>query len=218
MESHADTHDLDKLRRWKKDLEAAPSHAPGVFAIFLVSGEDRAAHNVFRTFRTSFEERELSFAHLVIFGQHGVSTSVRALQQELGLDETPLPTLVLFGGDTEDGEYFTADVVSLPRGGAESIPLQEAYWWTDLYWSDAVMSGQGSGSVSMKSNVLAALTGDSPGDAAESAALNLAEVLLWAEDKIEDSKEAGGPPELNRVLKKRLADLCAVVVEGVEIC
>ena len=106
MPSHADTHDLDKLRRWQKDLEATPDDAPAVFAIFLVSEADTAAHDVFRAFRASFEERKAGFAHLVIFGQHGVSTTVRALQGNLGLAEDGLPTLVLFGGGADDGPEF----------------------------------------------------------------------------------------------------------------
>ena len=120
MASHADTHDLDKLRRWQKDLEAAPADAPGVFAIFLVSGEDRAAHNVFRTFRTSFEERNMGFAHLVIFGQHGVSETCRSLRDRFGLDDSGGPSLALLA---EGGGQVR--VVPLPvgeEGGSHDEP------------------------------------------------------------------------------------------------
>ena len=103
MPSHADNHDLDKLRRWQRDLAAAAPDAPAVYAVFLVSQADTAAHNVFRAFRSGFEahfrEPEAGFAHLVIFGQHGISTTVRALQSELGLPEEALPTLALFTGN-----------------------------------------------------------------------------------------------------------------------
>lgn len=111
MASHADTHDLDKLLRWQKDLEAAPADAPGVFAIFLVSGEDRAAHGVFRTFRTSFEERDMGFAHLVIFGQHGVSKTCRSLRERFGLEAGGGPSLALLA---EGGSQIR--VVPLPVG------------------------------------------------------------------------------------------------------
>ena len=119
--SHADNHDRDKLRRWQSDLAAVAPDAPAVYAIFLVSEADKAAHDIFRTFRTSFEERfedrEAGFAHLVIFGQHGISATLRRIQAELDLLPEELPTLALFGGDAEDAEYITADVISLPRGG-----------------------------------------------------------------------------------------------------
>ena len=71
MPTRADTHDLDKLKRWQKDLETTPDDAPAVYAIFLVSEADTAAHNIFRAFRTSFEERQASFAHLVISASTG---------------------------------------------------------------------------------------------------------------------------------------------------
>ena len=111
MPSRADTHDLDKLKRWQKDLEDTPDGVPPVFAIFLVSGEDRAAHDVFRAFRTSFEERNLGFAHLVIFGQHGVSETARRLQARFGLEEGGAPSLVLFLDESGQPQ-----ILSLPAG------------------------------------------------------------------------------------------------------
>ena len=112
MPTRADTHDLDKLKRWQKDLETTPDDAPAVYAVFLVSEADTAAHDIFRAFRSSFEERQAGFAHLVIFGQHGVSTTVRALQGELGLAEDGLPALVVFVGDSDD----EPEIVRLPAG------------------------------------------------------------------------------------------------------
>ena len=85
MPNHADAHDRDKLLRWQKDLAATTDTAPPVYAVFLVSEKDTTAHDIFRAFRTSFEERRAGFAHLVIFGQHGVSATVRDLQGELAL-------------------------------------------------------------------------------------------------------------------------------------
>ena len=111
MTSRADTHDLDKLRRWQRDLADTPAAAPPVFAIFLVGGEDRAAHDVFRAFRASFEESNLGFAHLVIFGQHGVSETAIALRQEFGVEAETSPLLVLFSG-----EGTRPEIHSLPPG------------------------------------------------------------------------------------------------------
>ena len=76
--SHADSHDLDKLARWKAGLDAAPDDGAAAFpacAIFLVSSEDRASHDIFRAYRSAFEELGGGFHHLVIFGQHGISTT-----------------------------------------------------------------------------------------------------------------------------------------------
>ena len=126
MASHADTHDLDKLRRWQKDLEAAPSDAPGVYAIFLVSGEDRAAHNVFRAFRTSFEERDMGFAHLVIFGQHGVSETCRRMRDRFGLEAGGGPSLALLA---EGGSQIR--VVPLPVGEECDSHVESGGGWQE---------------------------------------------------------------------------------------
>lgn len=124
MPSRADTHDLDKLKRWQKDLEATPEDALPVFAIFLVSGEDKAAHDVFRAFRSSFEELNLGFAHLVIFGQHGVSETARGLQAKFGLEGVAGPSLVLFSDESSQPR-----VVSLPPGGeGEQSHADESGW------------------------------------------------------------------------------------------
>ena len=135
MPTRADTHDLDKLKRWQKDLETTPDDAPAVYAIFLVSDADTAAHNIFRAFRSSFEERQAGFAHLVIFGQHGISTAVRALQQELGLAEDGLPMLVLFGGDADDGP----EIVRLPDGANGG---DAEGWQAALARAEGVMDGR----------------------------------------------------------------------------
>ena len=126
MTTRADTHDLDKLRRWQKDLEATPSDAPPVFAVFLVSGDDRAAHNVFRAFRTSFEESNLGFSHLVIFGQHGVSETARRLRDKLGLEAEGGPLLVLFSGDCSQPK-----VVALPAGEGSDSRSYAGPGWQD---------------------------------------------------------------------------------------
>ncbi len=99
MPSHADNHDRDKLLRWYADLKKAQIDVPPVFAIFLVSEVDRAAHDVFRSFRSSFEEHQLGFEHLVIFGQHGVSATARHVRDKFGLQSDGGPSVVLFSGE-----------------------------------------------------------------------------------------------------------------------
>lgn len=126
MPTHADIHDLDKLKRWQKDLEATPEDAPPVFAIFLVSGEDRGAHAVFRAFRASFEEQELGFSHLVIFGQHGASETARRLRARFGLEEGVGPSLVLFSGLGSKPQ-----IVSLPSGEEGDRGADEGSGWRD---------------------------------------------------------------------------------------
>ncbi len=94
--SHAENHDRDKLGRWHKDLVSGkPGNFPA-YAVFLVSREDRAAHDVFRAFRSSFEARGAGFEHLVIFGQHGVSSTLLGLLSRFGLADEEVPTLALF--------------------------------------------------------------------------------------------------------------------------
>ena len=139
MTTRADTHDLDKLRRWQKDLEETPEDAPPVFAVFLVSGEDKAAHDVFRGFRASFEERSLGFAHLVIFGQHGVSETARRLQARFGLDEGSGPWLVLFSGHGNGPQVF-----ALPAGAAGDQRADAGSGWRDaLNTAVGVVDGAG---------------------------------------------------------------------------
>ena len=125
MTSHADNHDRDKLTGWRGDLTSVEGAGFPVYAVFLVTPEDRPAHDVFRAYRSSFGERGAAFQHLMIFGQHGISTTVKGLADEFGLPLDALPTLALFksgpsqaihtialrSGDYKDGE--TADPESL---------------------------------------------------------------------------------------------------------
>lgn len=94
--SHADNHDLDKLARWYDALSTCEVSRFPVHAIFLASAEDKTAHDIFRRFRTSFEAHGAHLGHLVIFGQHGVSSSVRELLLRFGLHTEAIPVLVLF--------------------------------------------------------------------------------------------------------------------------
>ena len=116
LTSHADNHDLDKLARWNGDLSSWEDVSFPVYALFLVSPEDKAAHDVFRKYRDSFESRGASFGNLVIFGQHGISTTVRGILEGLGLDLGNLPLLALFSNPTGP----TVHTLSLPAGAPES--------------------------------------------------------------------------------------------------
>ncbi len=128
MASHADNHDLDKLLRWREDLKKAQTGAPPVYAIFLVSEIDRAAHDVFRAFRSSFEEHQLGFEHLVIFGQHGVSATARQVQAKFGLESDSGPSMVLYAGDDEQPQ-----VVRLPKEDGGDVGQEtEAGWQSAL--------------------------------------------------------------------------------------
>ncbi len=140
MAGRADAHDLDKLRRWQRDLEDTPVAAPPVYAVFLVSGADKAAHDVFRSFRARFEECKLGFAHLVIFGQHGSSTTQRQLRNQLGVAAEAGPTLALFcGGDT------APQLVSLPEGAGDSDLMESRPSWEDaLEWVMPAAAAAGS--------------------------------------------------------------------------
>jgi hypothetical protein len=91
--------------------------------MFLVSAQDRVAHDIFRRFRASFEARAARYEHLVIFGQHGISSTVRTLLKEFGLvagagHVVSLPVLLLFAGPLATIIY----TLPLPTGGPGSNP------------------------------------------------------------------------------------------------
>ena len=106
-----------------------PAHA-----IFLVSADDKAAHDIFRNYRSSFEAHDAMFQHLVIFGQHGVSSTARRLLAEFGLHPGSTPTLVLYpepsastayvlplpGGDGDDSNRLWIEALSKIEGAAEA--------------------------------------------------------------------------------------------------
>ena len=217
MPSRADTHDLDKLRRWQKDLAEDSPDAPAVYAVFLVSNEDTVAHDLFRAFRSAFEERGAGFAHLVIFGQHGVSETATRVRAELDLPDDGQPALALLGGDLENGEYLTLDRVSLPQGNSRSLDTAAAYWLTAMYLSDWVMEVTDfNDALTATADLIDDPPEDFPTDGFQLAERVLADLLEWVEFRIEGSRETGSPAELNLVLKKRLTDLCAAVVEQLE--
>ena len=112
MTSRADRHDIDKLHCWQRDLSDSASGSFPVYAVFLVSEADKPAHDIFRRFRSSFEERGAGFGNLVIFGQHGVSTTARLLAEKLGLAADSLPLLALWAG----ADFPQVSVAPLPSG------------------------------------------------------------------------------------------------------
>lgn len=113
MAASPDSHDLDKLTRWHEGLISESGSRFPVCAVFLVSGEDNRAHDIFRIYRTAFEELGAGFHDLVIFGQHGMSSACTALIPGLGLSGLQTPSLVLISGD--DCRVF--HTTSLPAGG-----------------------------------------------------------------------------------------------------
>ena len=121
--THADSHDLDKLTRWQHELSSAESNSFPSHAVFLVSAEDQTAHDIFRTYRSRFQDLSAAFHHLVIFGQHGVSSTVRHMVPRLGLGVSPLPVLVLFQAASD------AEVYSLPLPSGDS---EEDRRWEDV--------------------------------------------------------------------------------------
>lgn len=114
MSHHYDEHDHDKLLRWREDLRTA-SVADGDFpamALFLVKPQATGSHEIFRRYRTEFEQRNAGFANLVIFGMHGVSAAVRSLLAQTGLSESDLPLMML--APVNEPESIIA--VQLPAG------------------------------------------------------------------------------------------------------
>jgi hypothetical protein len=94
-----------------------------------VSADDRAAHDIFRKFRASFEACHAGFERLVIFGQHGVSSAALRLLKEFGLPQEAAPVLALL----TPSEAATVYTLSLPTGNAvETSPEPAAGPWQDV--------------------------------------------------------------------------------------
>ena len=129
--SHADRHDLDKLARWKAGLDApadAGASSLPACAIFLVSPEDRASHDIFRRYRSAFEELGGGFHYLVIFGQHGVSTTQIAFLAEVGMEQESVPLLAI--APMPDAAERTGSVycLELPKGDRDG-ELDDSQSW-----------------------------------------------------------------------------------------
>ena len=114
MPHHYDEHDHDKLVRWRQELASAKSQLdefPAV-ALFLVKPQSTGAHDIFRKYRTVFEERNAPFENLVVFGMHGISETVRGLLEQAGLTETELPVLLM----ASTAELDNCIALTLPYG------------------------------------------------------------------------------------------------------
>ena len=122
--SHADRHDLDKLAQWRDGLAAAAESGFPVFAVFLVTLDDRASHDIFRRYRSAFEDLGAGFSSLVIFGQHGVSSTMKAMLAELGLTMEQVPVLALITDATSN----EACIVPLQRGNPDGELEESAMW------------------------------------------------------------------------------------------
>lgn len=126
--SHADRHDLDKLARWKAGLDGAGDSSEAGFpacAIFLVTGEDRASHDIFRRYRSAFDELGAGFHHLVIFGQHGVSTTQTEFLGRIGLGPDSVPALAVAPMAGVPGGAYC---IELPKGDLDG-DLDETQAW-----------------------------------------------------------------------------------------
>ena len=126
--SHADRHDLDKLARWKAGLESAGEANESSFpacAIFLVSPEDRLSHDIFRHYRSAFEELGAGFHHVVIFGQHGISATQKAFLSETGMDQSSVPLLVIAPMSDQNGTCYCVELTKGERNG----DLDESQTW-----------------------------------------------------------------------------------------
>ena len=136
--SHADNHDLDKLTRWNGDLSSWEDMAFPVYALFLVSPEDTTAHDVFRKYRDSFESRGAGFSNLVIFGQHGISSTVRGILEGLGLNLGNLPLLALFSDPTVRTVHTLSLPAGAPPGGAPEPSLTRTVGSEPEQWRDVL--------------------------------------------------------------------------------
>lgn len=128
MAQTPDSHDLDKLTRWHDGLTLAAGKGFPICALFLTSQEDRRSHDIFRVYRTAFEELGAGFDDLVIFGQHGVSSTSAALVPGLGLAGLQIPALALITGGTPPGCHTTGlPAGERPEGGSKKED-DEAPW------------------------------------------------------------------------------------------
>lgn len=114
MSNHYDEHDRDKLLRWRDELRFTAIDGNGfpALALFLVKPQATGAHQIFRRYRAEFEQRDAPFAHLVIFGMHGVSTTVCGLLEQASLSESDLPVMIL----APSADPSAGIAISLPTG------------------------------------------------------------------------------------------------------
>ncbi len=135
MPDTPDSHDLDKLTRWHDGLISESGRGGAQFpvcALFLASGDDRRAHDIFRVYRTAFEELGAGFHDLVIFGQHGVSSTSEALVPGLELTGLRIPALALITRGDPPVCYTTV----LPSGALPDGESEDA--GDDVPWRKAL--------------------------------------------------------------------------------
>ena len=173
--THADTHDLEKMERWHQGLKGEIEIRFPVCAIFLASGDDQLSHDIFRKFRKSFEKRDAGFHHLIIFGQHGISTAVIGFLEYLDLPLGSLPYLSI----ASDVRAREITLFKLPPGGhpgpAPALTRDknlEKPWQMIL---DRVESAVDTGSTSVD---LAGISGESTVSLNEKSLTGLVESLL----------------------------------------
>ena len=147
--THADQHDLDKLARWKSGLDTASGDGAESFpacAIFLVSPEDRTSHDIFRRYRSAFQDMGGGFHHLVIFGQHGISKTLMAFLSELGMGQESVPLLAISPFLEEETVAGRAYLLNLPKGEREGELDESQSWGAALERIRNAASGQDSSS------------------------------------------------------------------------
>ena len=143
MAESPDNHDLDKLTRWHQGLTSADRGSFPACAIFVTSGQDRRAHGIFRDYRTAFEELGAGFHDLVIFGQHGVSSTSTALVPGLGLSGLEVPFLALItSGDPPDCHATVLPAGALLEG--ESEEGGDEVTWKEVLETVRLAVGEGS--------------------------------------------------------------------------
>ena len=130
-----DTHDFGKLTKWHNALESLCNDDFPVCALFLASGNDHRAHNIFRVYRTAFEESGAGFHNLVIFGQHGLSSTCSELIRGLGLFHIQMPSLVLITNN-KDTNGIVFHTTALPTGVLTGEALEEDD--SDIPWRAAL--------------------------------------------------------------------------------
>ena len=127
MAETPDSHDLDKLNKWHDGLTSQTGDGFPVCALFLVSGEDARAHDIFRVYRTAFGEMGAGFNDLVIFGQHGASSTSAALVPGLGLSGLQIPSLALITGGALPGCHTAAlPAGALPGDESKKMDIEDS--------------------------------------------------------------------------------------------
>ena len=130
--NRADQHDEDKVRRWLSALLQESLNDFPIHALFLVSESDQYAHDIFRGFRSKFEQSGAGFQHLVILGQHGLSKSELGLLSSLELLPDWVPCLIVF----VVGDPILLRKIKLPAGAGESEPYDETPRAWDVVLAD----------------------------------------------------------------------------------